>query len=275
MIGDILQMQMLDEPRPEGPVSYGGPFAPALIESLDATQMQDRLWPIFRDLWERTQEAPVPSMWIHLNKRLPIASGLGGGSGDFAAIGRLVQSLLPDDPTQRQRGEAIIASAVASWGADVSVCWHQRAAMMEGIGEELAFIQDMPGFDMLLVTLPIACHTPALYAALTFFHEAEDVLPLRWHSLDALVAWLRDRGNDFEPLVTSLHPEIGRLLEDIRRSEGCLLGRMSGSGSTCFAIFHDRDALLEATRRMREAWPAAWIYVAPVPGVIDGRECLP
>jgi 4-diphosphocytidyl-2-C-methyl-D-erythritol kinase len=180
-----------------------------------------------------------------LEKNLPVASGIGGGSADAAAALRLLC---------RMWGvEADLAGIAARLGADVPVCVASRPARMGGIGERLGAAPAMPPFGMVLVNPGVAVSTPAVFRARAPGFREPAGLPDGWATVGAMVDDLHRTGNDLEAPALALTPEIAEALTWLRGLEGCLLARMSGSGATCFGIF-------AATPPAVVAPPGWWVW---------------
>jgi 4-diphosphocytidyl-2-C-methyl-D-erythritol kinase len=186
---------------------------------------------------------------ITLEKHLPIASGIGGGSADAAAALRALDALWGTRlDAARLRGIA------ATLGADVPVCVESRAIRMQGIGEILSDAPALPGFGLLLANPRIALPTPAVFKARRGDFSPPAEQPARLADAAALADWLRPLGNDLQEAAIALCPAVAEVLAAIAAQPGCLLARMSGSGATCFGIFADA----EAASRAADALPAAW-----------------
>lgn len=193
---------------------------------------------------------------LRLEKNLPAAGGIGGGSADAAATLRLMARMqgapLPD------------ARRVLGLGADVPVCLESRPARMQGIGERVTPLPDLPPLWCVLVNPGTACPTPAVFAAL----DRRDGSPLpempeRFAGAATLLDYLFTTRNDLEPPARRLVPVIGDALEALAAS-GAALARMSGSGATCFGLFETEGAALSAAERLRTAAPAWWVAAAPL-----------
>jgi 4-diphosphocytidyl-2-C-methyl-D-erythritol kinase len=184
---------------------------------------------------------------LHLEKNLPVASGIGGGSADAGATLRLLQHLwnieIPPD-------------LAAELGADVPVCLESRATLMRGIGEILEPAPVLPNFGILLVNPGAAIATPAVFAARTAAFSAPASLPAGWDSAHALARDLAALHNDLQDPAISLNPVIGEVLNALSALPGTLLARMSGSGATCFALFATPEAAAEAASAIPN--PAWW-----------------
>jgi 4-diphosphocytidyl-2-C-methyl-D-erythritol kinase len=176
---------------------------------------------------------------LTLEKNLPVASGIGGGSADAAAALRLL--------SLHWGVEAPLEALALRLGADVPVCLESAAARMSGIGDLLLPAPVMPNFGILLCNPGVAVSTAEVFRARamkTFSPPA--VLPDAWPSAAAMAAALAGLCNDLEVPAIGLAPVIGDVLAALRTLPGCLLARMSGSGATCFAIFPTAATAAEA-----------------------------
>lgn len=192
---------------------------------------------------------PLPGAALVLEKRLPVASGIGGGSADAAAALRALN---------RFWGLGMAADRLEALalrlGADVPVCLASRPARMAGVGEVLTPAPALPDFGMVLANPRVSLPTPRIFAARTGAFSAPAAFPSGWADVVAMAAALRSLRNDLEPPAVGLCPPIAEVLAALRALPGALLARMSGSGATCFAIFADAAA----AERAAEALPAAW-----------------
>jgi len=187
-----------------------------------------------------------------LEKHLPPASGIGGGSSDAAAAIRAVAALwgrpLPG-PDQ-----------VLRLGADVPACLVARPLRLRGIGERLDLLPDLPEFALVLANPRIETPTPAVFAALALKDNAPlpDPLP-PLPDARALAAFLHAQRNDLEEPARALCPPIGDVLAALAALPGCHLARMSGSGATCFGLFDSRAGAEGAARALSARHPGWWI----------------
>lgn len=187
---------------------------------------------------------------ITLEKVLPVAAGLGGGSSDAAATLRALSRLwgrpLPD------------TDALMRLGADVPVCLEGRPSRMRGTGETVSPV-DCPSLHMVLVNPGLGLSTPAVFSRL---REKENPplgrLPA-WKTPDDLVNWLTLQRNDLEAPAIALVPEIDTALRALRATPGCRLARMSGSGASCFGLFDDAARARAAGRRLLRQFPQWWV----------------
>ena len=186
---------------------------------------------------------PRPEGWrVTLDKRLPVAAGLGGGSADAGAVFRLMRERfgLPDDWRER----------AAKLGADVPACVESRICIGRGTGAEIEpGPDDLAGTPVLLVNPLVPLATGPVFAR----WDSVDRGPLSTGSAREIALAGR---NDLEPPALELSPGIGDVLRALRRSEAWLV-RMSGSGATCFALFDDvrgRDVVAKEIAATHPEW---------------------
>jgi 4-diphosphocytidyl-2-C-methyl-D-erythritol kinase len=210
----------------------------------------------------RALAARVPGLRagaFRLEKNLPVAAGLGGGSADAAAALRLLaqaNKLAPDDPRLRDAARAT--------GADVPVCLDPRPRLMRGIGEILSAPLPLPRLSALLVNPGVAVPTK-----LVFSGWQPSANPRRASTTDFAVSprmqgeqlldWLAREPNDLEAPAIALAPAIAEVLASLRAAAGCRLARMSGSGATCFALFSSVGETASAGKTLRAKFPDWWI----------------
>ena len=227
-----------------------GPFAPAL------SAHPDKL--VLRALRRRGDTAGIgePPLAVRLDKRLPVAAGLGGGSADAGAALKLARDVLGLD-----LDDAALAAVAAGVGADGPMCLHARAAWAEGRGERLAFEPGLPPLPALLVNPGIPSPTAAVYRAYDSGPTAaadRPSPPARW-TPDAVIDWLAAQRNDLEAPAVALQPVIGDVLAEVAELPGAQLTRMSGSGATVFALFDGRAQAEAAGALLAARRPAWWI----------------
>ncbi|MBM3950044.1 MAG: 4-(cytidine 5'-diphospho)-2-C-methyl-D-erythritol kinase [Rhodospirillales bacterium] len=191
---------------------------------------------------------------IRLTKRLPAASGIGGGSADAAAALRALMCLWNANPAP----EALAALALRL-GADVPVCLGGRAAFMGGIGEELAPAPPLPKASIVLANPGQAVATPEVFRRRTGPFSRPARFAEAPGDAARLARLLKARGNDLEEPARAICPAIGDVLAALRRQPGCLIARMSGSGATCFALFAEPGAARAAADAVARAHPAWWV----------------
>jgi len=191
---------------------------------------------------------------LRLIKRLPVASGIGGGSSDAAAALRALSALWGVRPA----GEDLHRLALGL-GADVPVCLGGRAVYMGGIGEQLAAAPRLPEAGILLVNPLKPLATPPVFKARQGPFSAPDRFGAAVPDAAALAQLLARRRNDLMPPAIALMPEIDAMLSALAATRSCLLARMSGSGATCFALYPDAAAAAVAAADLVARRPGWWI----------------
>lgn len=185
---------------------------------------------------------------IVLTKNLPVASGIGGGSADAAAVLRV----LSDMPQQA------LLEIAASIGSDVPVCVASEPAWMEGRGEVLAPVGDVAPMPMLLVNPGVAVATADVFRALETRRGTDLRRPERFGGAEELLQFLRTTSNDLEAPALAIQPVIADVLHEIEKADA-LLARMSGSGATCFGLFESEDRVARAAQIISAAHPGWWV----------------
>ncbi|MBX2831849.1 MAG: 4-(cytidine 5'-diphospho)-2-C-methyl-D-erythritol kinase [Rhodospirillales bacterium] len=194
---------------------------------------------------------------LTLDKRLPVASGIGGGSADAAAAIRLLCDMWKLDLDHQA-----LSRIALSLGADVPVCLHGQTCLMSGIGDELTDLADLPPIPMLLINPGKAVSTPEIFKARedeAFSQSGLWDTRQQFNSGAALADALSECGNDLTLSATSILPEICDVLNALAREEGCLLARMSGSGATCFGIYDTSEQAEQAANAIAQSYPDWWI----------------
>ncbi len=195
---------------------------------------------------------------LTLDKRLPVAAGLGGGSADAAATLRLLCRLWGIDPA-----DGSVAALALSLGADVPMCLASRPVRARGIGEALEPMAVPAGLGILLANPRVAVSTAEVFRRLPG-RDNPPVAALPPSDPDGFLAALAGCRNDLEAAARAIAPEIGDALETIGALRGCRLARMSGSGATVFGIFGDLSAAQAAAAALAVARPGWWIAAAPL-----------
>lgn len=200
---------------------------------------------------------------FRLEKILPVAAGLGGGSADAAAALRLIAQANPE-----HAGALDLHRVSAELGADVTVCLEQRAALMWGVGEQVARVAPLPETFVVLVNPGVTLATADVYAALDAPPLEDERVPApadapgRFRDLDALLAFLEARRNDLETPALRLAPEIAEARAVLNETDGCRLVRLSGSGGTWFGIFATRAEAEQAAKRIARGRPDWWVVAS-------------
>nr|WP_269151029.1 4-(cytidine 5'-diphospho)-2-C-methyl-D-erythritol kinase [Acetobacter sicerae] len=241
----------------EAPLSLEltGPFG----QKLASEATDDNLVIRAARLLTQGMDTPLTGRLI-LEKNLPVASGIGGGSADAAATLRLVDRVLAlGTPEPR------LLSIAEQLGADVPVCLLQKPTLMRGIGEQLDPAPALPACGILLVNCGEAVSTPAIFKARNAAFSSDAILPAAWPTAAAMTDDLQRLSNDLEPPACALCPSISIVLDAIGALPNCLLSRMSGSGATCFGLFDTAESAEAAATRLRQEqqndW---WIWAGPV-----------
>jgi 4-diphosphocytidyl-2-C-methyl-D-erythritol kinase len=249
--------RLMLEPGPQLSLVTTGPLAAACGETSDNLVLKAA-----NLLAER-----VPGLKLGaftLEKVLPVAAGIGGGSADAAAALRLLARLngLPLD-------DARLLEVALKTGADVPVCVASRACDMTGVGEGLMPL-NLPKLPCVMVNPRVPVATKDVFAALGLRNGeilvgVTDVIESpAWPDGGASVSdWVEAISivpNDLEAPAMRIQPVIGEVLSALRSADGVLLARMSGSGATCFAIFADDPKAHAASVTIRRDHPAWWVH---------------
>jgi 4-diphosphocytidyl-2-C-methyl-D-erythritol kinase len=242
---------------PELSLKATGPLAEACGETADNLVLKAA-----RLLGERVPDLKLGE--FILDKVLPVAAGIGGGSADAAAALRLLarlNGLALDDP--RLNDVALLT------GADVPVCLASRACDMAGVGETLVPLS-LPKLPCVMINPRVPVATKDVFQALglrkgELLVGASDVIEApAWPEAGASIAdWveaLSAVANDLEAPAMRIQPAISEVLAALRSADGVMLARMSGSGATCFAIFADHAAAQRAAQKILHDHPAWWVH---------------
>jgi len=232
-----------------------GPFADSLLGDARAGT----------NLVTQALEALGVAADVTLEKRLPIASGIGGGSADAAAAMRAANAVFGLRLT-----DEMLEARAAALGADAPVCVRCRPAFMTGGGEVLA-PAIVPSLHAVLVNPGVAMATAAVYRRFDEMGAGRLLgaqAPPRWDRPEQAILALGALRNDLEAPACSLAPEIGAALARLREDRFTRLARMSGSGSTCFALVDDADAAATLARALGRERPTWWVRATTL-GAID------
>jgi 4-diphosphocytidyl-2-C-methyl-D-erythritol kinase len=247
------------EPGPELSLTTTGPLAQACGDTSDNLVLKAA----------RLLGEVVPSLKTGafvLDKVLPVAAGIGGGSADAAAALRLLARLndlkLDDERLQE------VALKV---GADVPVCLASRACDMTGVGEKLMPLSP-PKMPTVMVNPCVPVATKDVFEALGLRHgellvgapdvmmEAASPWPDEGGSLEEWVEALAAGTNDLEEPATRIQPAIGEVIAALNATSGVWLARMSGSGATCFALYENTAEARRAADKVRLEHPSWWVH---------------
>jgi 4-diphosphocytidyl-2-C-methyl-D-erythritol kinase len=235
--------------RAEGlSLSVAGPFGEGLSEGDENLIMKAA-----RNL--AVQTGATSGARITLTKRLPLASGIGGGSADAAAALRGLSRLWDLDVSALE-----LQTVAAAIGSDVPVCLASCAAWMTGRGENVQTLPQLPEISLVLVNPMVEVPTARVFGLLKERRGADRRAPLEGFADAAtLVRYLKACGNDRENPAMEIAPVIGETIDEIARLPDVLLARMSGSGATCFGLVEGAEIARECERILRATHPDWWI----------------
>lgn len=224
-IGDTIDA----EPADTLLLAVEGPFAAGLADT--TANLVLKAARALRSAAE-TDGLAVPGARLRLTKRLPVASGIGGGSADAAATLRALNRLW-----DLNWDAARLAALGATIGADVPMCMYGRPLRARGIGERVELLADFPALHLVLVNPGVGVSTAEVFTHLA--GKTSEPLPElpRPCGTDDVVGLLETTANALEAPAATVAPIMAEVLAALRASPGCRLARMSGSGATCFGIF--------------------------------------
>ncbi|MBX3596920.1 MAG: 4-(cytidine 5'-diphospho)-2-C-methyl-D-erythritol kinase [Rhizobiaceae bacterium] len=221
-----------------------GPFAQGL--ECDASNLVLRARDAFR------AHTPCSKIRITLEKNLPIASGIGGGSSDAAATLRALARLTGKNDD--------LSPLAAKLGADVPMCLPRKPLIARGIGEIIEQISSFPRLWLVLVNPGVHVATPLVFKGLTDPNNAS-LPPMPAHpDFSSLVEWLRESRNDLQIPAEALAPQIITAMAAIASTQPAF-ARMSGSGATCFGLYPNQSAAERAAATIRARRPE-WFVAA-------------
>ena len=198
----------------------------------------------------REAAGTVAGAEIELEKNIPVAAGLGGGSADAAAVLSGLAGLWGI-----ARDSVDLAALGLEIGADVPACLAARPSFVGGIGEAVEPAPDLPEAGLLLVNPDIRVATPAVFAARRGGFSPAGRFADPVGTVEDLAALLAERGNDLTEAAVRLAPAIDDVLSALAELPGCRLARMTGSGATCFGLFDDLSAAAAAAPGIeRDGW---------------------
>lgn len=251
---DAFDIVTLDIRKPVG-VSLSGPFASAIA----GDNIAERTITLLVEAQPKLRLGAIT-----IEKHLPVAAGIGGGSADAAAVLRAVQRANPD------HAESVRWNSIGyALGADVPVCLADRACWVTGIGEKLVPFTQVPVLSAVLVN-PMA-DVPPNKTAQVFkqlklapsanANEAPPPAPGPFADTGSLLEFMTGSGNHLERPATVVIPEITNVLRIIRQAPGCRFAGLSGAGPTCFGIF---SAPAVAIEKLQKEHPGYWIKATSI-----------
>lgn len=255
---DVADIVTLDPGTPTG-VTVAGPFA-------DAISAPNLVETALRFVCERCPGLEIGH--ITLDKQLPVASGVGGGSADAAAVLRAIRTAHP-----KTTADLDWMNIARLLGADVPACFADRAVWMSATGDQLHDLASpLPQLHAVLVNprAPVpadktarvfrALRAPLISGSVDGVATARPAIPDR----DELLALMRRMGNELEAPATAVVPQVHDVLVALETCSGAQLAHLSGAGPTCFAVFPDKQSATIAAGSLVAAHPSWWI----VPTVI-------
>jgi 4-diphosphocytidyl-2-C-methyl-D-erythritol kinase len=253
--GDRLAFAPGDEDR----LTISGRFAASLLG--DAVTGSGNLVIRARDAvrqWALHASLATPPVHIHLEKNLPVASGIGGGSADAAAALRGLDKLWQlGIPRQDLLAMGLLL------GADVPMCIESGPLAARGIGEDIVLIDDFPELFLLLVNPLVEVSTPEVFRRLASRENLPLVLPEEGAPLEQWLGTLAASRNDLQSTAESIEPKITEALELIRSADP-MLARMSGSGATCFGVYRTQTGLDRAWAKLEAMRPEWYLQGAAI-----------
>jgi 4-diphosphocytidyl-2-C-methyl-D-erythritol kinase len=239
-------------PSSETALAVSGPFADA------CAPVGDNL--VLKSVAAMRQHVPdLKAGHFQLEKIIPVAGGVGGGSADAAAALRLLaraNALAPCDPR--------LAAAALAVGADVPVCLDPHPRIMRGVGEELSPPLGLPQLAAVLINPGIALPTRDVFAAFAGVSSQRENLGEVPREQDTLIEFLRRHGNDLTRAAVACAPVVGDLLKALTELPSARLARMSGSGPTCFALFASVAEAAAAARQLQAGHKDWWVHTGTI-----------
>ena len=236
------------EPAERLSVSISGPFA-----AHAPGDRTDLAWRAAEAFFAHTGRPPGAA--IRIEKNIPAGAGLGGGSADAAAVLAGLNAMLSAGLSRDE-----LARIGLSLGADVPMCLAGGCLRARGIGENIQALADWPALPLVLVWPGRPVSTAACFGALARRDNPPLPDPPETAETPAeIAAWLAGCRNDLEPPARTIEPVVGEVLDCLRATDGCLLVRMTGSGSACFGLYGISEQAQAAAARLRDLRPDWWV----------------
>ncbi len=216
---------------------------------------------IFRKNWPNKLPQALN---IELEKNLPIASGIGGGSADCAATLRLLNKIASNQISIQE-----LEKLALNLGADVPMCLNSKPVIVSNIGEIIKPLKTFPNAYIILINPKILISTKQIFSLLnnpnnTGLPEINNKYIDGFENLEQLTKWLKSTRNDLLPAALSIAPIIKQIIDKLKNTPNCLFTSMSGSGATVFGLFANLKDAENAALLMNEKWPHFWIKPAPL-----------
>lgn len=248
--GDQISGKLSDENQFE----ITGPFADIIVGENHSDNLIIRARNLLAACAEQNGQSVQP-VHLTLDKHIPIAAGIGGGSADAAATLRLLRSIWSLNISDQD-----LHKLALKLGADVPACLLGQPLTMMGIGDILEPVQHMPDLPILLVNPNKSVSTPQVFQKLRQKNNLSVPFPPSYPTIDAVSNMFRTTRNDLEGPALDILPEIADCLTLLRQTDA-LAVRMSGSGATCFALYENMEKALLAKKTVQQAQPG-WFAMA-------------
>jgi len=240
---DIYDVIEVFESDKEG-LEIDGEFAPALLQS---AAKQNLIITVYNALKNSYQET-IPNLYFKLKKNLPVSAGIGGGSGNAAAILRFINheyNLNIDEMQLIELGKKI--------GADVPPSLFEESCIVSGIGEKIDLNVKIPSLNILLVNPRQEVSTQTIFSrGFSRFNKKLNNVQYTFGNTQDLVNFLlEETTNDLEESAVSICPEIIKIKNILKNKDGCLISRMTGSGGTVFGIFKNPKLMEKAKNEIK------------------------
>ena len=244
--------------------SINGPYA-AAFSAAERDGSPDSSNLAVKAVWALSRTVQrLPQFRITLEKNLPLASGIGGGSADAAAAIWGAMEWWDLSP----HAAPYLGGMMMGLGADVPVCFNCAPVLMRGAGEILEQAPALPETPVVLVNPGKACSTAQVFKGYQEPFSSPVDVPDDLSDFDDLAWFVEQEGNDLLPAATALVPEITDVIDCLQAQPGCATASMSGSGATCFGLFRDEEDALKAAQQIGAARSSWWVRA----GVLNRPE---
>lgn len=198
----------------------------------------------------------IPKFHIDLTKNIPVGAGLGGGSGNAAA---LVKYLVNEFHPQMHQNDII--NFCLEIGADVPACYYEKKLYFNGIGEKISLIEGTPPLYAVIIFPGININTKEMFIRQSphFTKELEQIHNFKTH--EDIWSFLETTKNDLFDNVKDTYPVLSSVLHKIETTKHCKIARMSGSGSACFGLFESHKNAIEGANSLQKNFTSYSIYV--------------
>jgi len=186
-----------------------------------------------------------------LIKNIPVGAGLGGGSSDAAVVAKFLSN------------NASTADLMKI-GVDLPVCYYDKPAFCQGIGEKITGLTDFPLLHMVLVNPRKTLLTADVFKINKVINTAAVIKPSGFDNCAGLIDFLSEQRNDLTEASVALMPQIETIITLMAQQANCQIARMSGSGPTCFGVFPDEDAAILAVQNISNLHPEFWVKYTKV-----------